>query len=43
MCKDKVTAPDPTNGLLQGEVNAEDSKGTVNLKGAVLGENQREY
>jgi hypothetical protein len=42
-CKDKVNAPDPTNGLLQSEVNVEDSNGTVNLKRAVSEENPREY
>lgn len=33
--KDKVTR----KGLLQGEVNGDDSKGLVNPNGAVLGEN----
>lgn len=36
---DKVTA----SGIWQGKANGKDSKGIVNPKGAVLGENQREY
>ena len=37
--KDKVIG----NGLLQGEVNGDDSRGLVNQNGAVLGESWIEY